>query len=118
MGKLTEIKEILSLNEVRKIEPTEIMLSEFNFSTGLCMKYKFLVHYVGKIPYGFSAQPKDYANHVVNVYGIITYDNGCSYKHTYKLTYTDDSELEKLIVPIKEGVSGSYQIFADQLRLY
>ena len=118
MGKLLEIKKLLRLNEVRKIEPTKITLGIFNFSTGNVDHYDFMAQYVGKIPYGSSAYEDNYADHVVTIYGIITYENGQSYKKTYKLTYTDDSELEKLLQPIKEGVSGSYQIFYDVLRHY
>ena len=118
MSTLTELKQLLKLHEVRKIEPTDIVISVLNMAHGTLDRYKFKVQYIGKIPYGSHAFENDYPNHVVNVYGIITYDSGNSYKSCHKLTYTDDEELQKLIQPTKEGVRGTFDTYFDVLRLY
>lgn len=118
MNTLLELKKCLRLNEFRKIEPTEITVAVFNFSTGSCDHYKFLVQFIGKNPYGSHAWEDDYRNHVVYAYGIVTYESGNSYKACHKLTYTDDEELDKLVKPLQEGVAGSYETFYDVLKMY
>lgn len=104
MGKLLEIKKMMRLNECRKVEDVEIKVGVLNFSTGNVDRYNFVVRYVKKIPYGSSAWEDDYPCHVVLAYGKVTYDSGKSYNVCYKLTYTMDEELEKLIEPINNGI--------------
>lgn len=104
MNELLKIKEIIRLNECRKIEDTEILVGVFNFSNGNIDRYKFVVQYVKKIAYTSGASEKGYPNHVVLAFGIVKYDDGASYKVSYKLTYTTAEELEKLVEPIKNGI--------------
>lgn len=103
MGKLLEIKKALELNELVEIDKTDIVVSVFNFSTGVCDRHDFSVTSVRKVPYGSSAYKDDYPKHVVLAYGVITYESGNSYgNHCEKLTYTDEEELDKILSAIQK----------------
>ena len=43
MGKLLEIKKTLELNKLVEIDKTDIVVSVFNFSTGVCDRHDFSV---------------------------------------------------------------------------
>lgn len=119
MSKLLELKKDLKLLHVVKIKPTRFKVSVFNFAHGNCNVYDFEAHYVYKIPYGSHAFEDDYANHVVMVAGLITFESGNTYRGTEKLTYTDDSEVEKIIQAVKEGTDiGNTDSAWDNVRKY
>lgn len=108
MGKLLEIKKTLELNKEVEIDKTNIVVSVFNFSTGMCDRYDFAVTSVRKIPYGSFAYKDDYPSHVVLAYGVITYEGGNSYSnHCEKLTYTDEEELDKILCAIQKKMGKS-----------
>lgn len=119
MSKLLELKQALKLHHVVKINPTKFKVSVFNFAHGNCNDYDFEAHYVYKIPYGSYAHEKDYANHIVMVCGLITFPTGKTYKDRQKLTYTDDSEVEKIMAAASKGTDlGNTENAWDEIRKY
>lgn len=83
------------MGRVYQTKPTQIQLGLLQFHSGEVNTYDFDVEYIVKRPYG-SNNTHLTKNQMVCVYGVIHFPDGNTYKHSDKLTYTDEVELAKI----------------------
>lgn len=111
-----KLKKLLKLGHVVEIKPTNIIVGKFNFRLGDVDKYNFTVQYINKMLCKDGGGEKDYSSQKVRVYGIIHFNSGASYKEWVDLTYTDDSEIDKLIDLVEGGRHA--EVTPDVLRQF
>lgn len=106
-----EFKQIIPEFTAVKIEPTDIMVGIFDFAHGDVNHYKFKAEYVRR-------DGDRLWNHSVYVYGVITFENGKSYKKVCELAYTDSEELDKLADAMRKAEPRATKEMWDELRKY
>ena len=99
-----EIKKLLHLDTVVKMNQEKIKVGVLNFNSGNVEEYDFIVDYVSKIRYSSHCHGEDdYKEQVMIAYGTIIYQSGEYYKASERLTYTAPEYLDILAKGISKG---------------